>query len=288
MRVIVRNPTMPHFPKLMAVHGDSPPVDGRRDRIISCHHFINFVVVVALLLTLGNHSAHSLARGTYVAMFFGGDYLVIGADSRIKFDNQPISDEYCKIIPLSKQTIFIGIGITALTGRIKFAANDIAHEAYAFVGDGTKVDDLAKRWATLADNVLSRAGADYIPEFKAQQKSNGDVLTGVFTGVAKTGRISVYKATLKVANSTIESIRFTNDIEPIPLDAEKPITYFGANEVTNEFIANTTGRARKANDIIGKIPVFGATNRAFYIYQLVKFVISFAGPDLNSALEKVK
>lgn len=162
-----------------------------------------------------------------------------------------------------------------ITGPTKFAADEIARKVFALAGPGAPVVDLADQWAALADDALARAGADHVRELLAQQKSKGDVVTGVFSGIATTGHVSVYRATLKIAAT--EPIKFTNIIEPAPLNSKKPVIYFGATEISNEFVANSTDRARKSNATPGNIPALGAVHRAAFIYELVKFVITFAG-----------
>jgi hypothetical protein len=95
-----------------------------------------------------------ISEGTYVAMCFGKDYVVVGSDSRGTLpERNSFTDDVCKIVPVSKTVVFFGIGVTNVTGPVGFNVTDIARQIST---EGMMLDQMERSGGCLQQKLLRR------------------------------------------------------------------------------------------------------------------------------------
>jgi hypothetical protein len=215
-----------------------------------------------------NHGNASIISGTYITMYFDNNYVVIGSDSRgSQLEQGSRTDNVCKIVPISKQVIFFGLGITVVDG---FNARDMARDAEKSVGDDTRVKDIGDRWGAITVRALEMTGEKHRRALVERNRRRGDILAGIFLSVASR-RLSMYRVAITISDENVIPMKFTanGDIT----DRPNRIGYFGNLPASKAFIQKNTPGARDVNEA-------GA-----YIAEMVDFVEKTSGdPEVGGPI----
>jgi len=229
--------------------------------VIPCY-LVKIIICIMLSSCIASLNIQAyIIDGTYIAMYFGNDYVVIGGDSRgTHLEQDSSEDDICKIVPLSKTVIFFGLGITV---GPEFNARDIARNAERTVGDDTDLEKIGEQWGAHMVRALEIISGNHAAALVERNKKWGDVGAGIFVAMIG-GHLSMYRVAIKMSDQIAAPMKFINSGAPIA-QPDKRIAYFGNQATSHAFIENHAPRTYEANEA-------GA-----YIAELVSFVEKKSG-----------
>ncbi len=220
------------------------------------------------------------ARATYYAVAFSKDFLVVAIDSRtvdLLDPSQPPNDRYCKIHPLSDQTVFFSTGIVAMKDRLaSFDANALAEKVYADVVHAPDFAALAENWSALMEAAYGKFLAAH-PAL-AQSLDDKVMIKGYFAGID-----DYAKVVLESAEISRRSGEFSTSFSHRQQSGDAiPIVHGGHSEIIDEFAdGGTTARAKK---VLAQIDAEGARESsadkmALLVEAFVRAVRDWSGDD---------
>jgi hypothetical protein len=214
-------------------------------------------------------------HGTYFAFYYNGAEAIFAADSRAYVDRQ-LSNEYCKVIPLSPSRMFAGLGVVAANGNNAFNSDEIARSVGKRMGNDAATLDIVGAWETEVIDALDKASLSRRDVLVNFQQHIGDITTGVFAS-KEIDSVVMYKDTIKIINTNEDKLRFIGSVERIAPHPDIPFWTFGMDALFLEFMRDTSERAHKANEALQFNPATGIAADAAKLEAVVKFVIKWSG-----------
>jgi len=237
------------------------------------------LAVLAVLILPSFAQAEDIWGGSIVILKYTRERASIAADSRVNMvrmvGNQGYRDDYCKIVTLSNNFLFVSAGAQGLETRrfgASWSVNELAGGALRTVtllGLENIVEETARRWM----NSLSFHMKQIAPSLRKavlQEVGNRILVQGIFIGVEK-GSVSAWRASILEVNSLVRG----------KLQALEPsIAALGRSDIFHEFVIEETNpseraKAERANwehELVSKDP---AERDILTVIRLVDLTIAF-------------
>jgi len=227
-------------------------------------HFSNLLATLGFcVLTLVNSFAQTSSSGTIGVLWFDGNRILVGVDSRgaTPTDADPLAyTNTCKVITLGKRMFFVPTGLVKAGPRDNPSV-DAFSEAEIVYEQASKKRNTAARTANIAKvwgdaMVRKLKGLARLSPFDFPADTKGILITGFFGAATDNGQLAVYAAFIGAdfkpqgtpPNITFYPRKVWRELLPWPNNSAFPIGFFGSESPgVSEFVQNKTERSIQAN-----------------------------------------
>jgi len=179
----------------------------------SLPNLLKLIGINAVFLWTGIASA-AVQNGTYFAFIYLPDYAAVAIDSRV-ISGGNVSDDMCKLFPLSERVIFFSSGVYAgknSEGTVIFSPHVTAGEVFR-LSSNHDMSDIVEQWAhTILEQIKGFSATNH--EI-LEHNEDGFITRGVFAGESNKEDFVAYQSTITRANTSGKmSLGFTKERIP--------------------------------------------------------------------------